>query len=222
MEIIPAILTKTVDEFSSQISTLKKYYHRFQIDIADNKLVPNTTLQIEDLNKTFIANKKEYENCIFDFHLMVYDYEKEIKKIVKLVNIIKVGIIFVHAGAKPNYEMLNTKYSQFSFGLVLNPDEDVETIKSKYDLNKVNNILIMTVNPGFQGAPFIPESLNKIEQLRAVNYGMNIFIDGGVSDKTIPLVLQKKELPNVLCIGSFLTKAPDLEERTKYLQKIVG
>lgn len=220
MEIIPAILTKTVDEFSSQIATLKKYYHRFQIDIADNKLVPNTTLQIEDMNKTFINNKKEYENCIFDFHLMVYDYEKEIKKIVKLVEIIKVGIIFVHTATSPDIEILK-KYPQFIFGLVLNPDENVETIKSKYDLNNIKNILIMTVNPGFQGAPFISESLKKIEQLRSVNYRMNIFIDGGVSDKTIPLVLQKKELPNFLCIGSFLTKAPNLEERTKYLQKII-
>ena len=80
----------------------------------------------------------------------------------------------------------------------------------------------MSVNPGKQGSPFIPETLKKIEQLRLLGYRSKIFLDGGVNDQTLPLILNQKYLPDVLCPGSFLTRAKDLEKNIKFLKNSTG
>jgi pentose-5-phosphate-3-epimerase len=81
----------------------------------------------------------------------------------------------------------------------------------------------MSVNPGRQGQPFLLETLKKIEQLRLLGYRNKIFLDGGINEKTIPEILAQKFLPDVLCPGSFLTKADekDLSKRVDYLFNII-
>ena len=76
----------------------------------------------------------------------------------------------------------------------------------------------MSVTPGVQGNPFLPKTLNKIEQLRDLGYRKKIFLDGAVNDKTIPIINKLKYKPDVICPGSFLTKAKDLEKNVKYLE----
>lgn len=218
MQVIPAILTKTTDEFDSQISLLKKYYNRFQIDVADGKFVPNTTLQIENIEKLLTVTELA-SPIIFDFHLMVNDYEAEIKKIQKLSKYVKVGVILIHYTRRPNLKDLKIKYPNFTFGIVLDPKDEVKTIMSKIDLNFIKDIQIMTINPGFQGSPFIKELLNKVEQLRSSNYRANIYLDGGLNDQTLPFILELKNKPDFLGMGSFLTHAQNLEERVEYLKK---
>ncbi len=80
----------------------------------------------------------------------------------------------------------------------------------------------MSIHPGPQGSPFIPQTLNKIDQLRQKNYRKKILLDGAVNQKTLPQILNKKNKPDVLCIGSFLTKAEDkLKERVEYLKESI-
>jgi pentose-5-phosphate-3-epimerase len=78
----------------------------------------------------------------------------------------------------------------------------------------------MSVVPGVQGNPFLPNTLKKIEQLRVLGYRNKIFLDGAVNDKTIPFINKQKFKPDVVCPGSFLTKAKDLEKNVKYLDKL--
>lgn len=219
MKVVPALLNKSTDEFSDQLTRLKKYHSHFQIDIADGIFVPNITIQINDLTSIF-QSPPAIESLTFDFHLMVKDYEKEVKKLEKLAPTIKIKTILIHAGVFPNYKILTATYPQFSFGIVLNPEDPVETIKTNNYFKFINDVQIMTVNPGFQGSPFIPEAVNKVEQIRAINYETKIYIDGAVNKETIPLILSHKETPDFLCIGSYLTKALNLEENEKYLSKI--
>jgi pentose-5-phosphate-3-epimerase len=79
----------------------------------------------------------------------------------------------------------------------------------------------MSVNPGFQGSPFLPEMLNKIEQLRNIGYRKEIFLDGAVNEKTISVILSKKYRPDFICPGSYLTKAKDLEKNVEYLRELI-
>jgi len=220
MQVIPAILTKTTDEFIFQINSLQKYYQHFQIDIADGQFVANTTISLNDILQTLI-DKKINKNPIFDFHLMVNDYEESLEKIKIISNHVKVSTIFIHFSHNPDIDLLSKKYSIYSFGIVLNPEDDINTIMSKYNLKQIKNIQIMSVYTGFQRSAFLPEMMNKIEQLRSLNYGFKIYLDGGINDKTIRIINNADSQPDFLCIGSFLSADENLEEKVKTLQNLI-
>ena len=83
MKTIPTLLTTTKDEFIKQMDIFQKYYSRIQLDMCDGNLVPNKTVQIDEIielldNKIVIFSP----SVEFDFHMMVKDYEKELPKIV--------------------------------------------------------------------------------------------------------------------------------------------
>lgn len=77
----------------------------------------------------------------------------------------------------------------------------------------------MSVIPGAQGKPFIEYTVNKVEQLRVLGYRSNIFLDGAVNNKTLPIINSYKFKPDFICPGSFLAKAKEeeLPKRVKYL-----
>lgn len=216
MQIIPAVLVKTPEEFFEQIRKLQPYFKHFQIDIGDGKFVPNVTLQIDELLKYTPALQSEMKDLIFDFHLMVVDYKKELKKLETLHKSMHIKNILIHFPFFSNNKSLITN-NKFVFGPVLNPEDSVSDLAKKNNLQTIPFIQIMTVHPGFQGAPFVPEALQKIEQLRNIYYRNKIYVDGAVNEKTIPLILSQKHKPDVLCVGSYLSKAENVEERAKKL-----
>ncbi|MDO9028676.1 MAG: hypothetical protein Q7U68_07475, partial [Candidatus Roizmanbacteria bacterium] len=61
------------------------------------------------------------------------------------------------------------------------------------------------------------ETLTKVERLRQLGYRKEIFLDGAINKKTIPIILSKKYQPDFICPGSYLTKTKTLEENVKYL-----
>lgn len=217
MQTVPSILEKDASSLFYQINKLSSYFSRFQIDIADGIFVPNKTVQIEEIMKHVTYNMK---HITFDFHLMVKDYKKEIEKLEKLKEIIKINYVFIHFDLLPNYQLLTTNYS-LSIGLTFNPQDQVGNLTSHYALDTIPYLQIMSVNPGFQGSPFLPETLNKIEQLRDIGYRKEIFLDGAVNEKTIPVILSKKYQPDFICPGSYLTKTKTLEENVEYLDKLL-
>lgn len=148
----PSILEKTPTELFSQIQKLSKYYSYFQIDIADGKFVHNNTVQIEEIIErvTYNVKRETLKKLSFEFHLMVKDYEKEIKKLLKLQKLMDIKTVIVHTSLFPKYQLLTKNHQHFSFGLVLNPEDSVNTIKTKYALNKIPIIQIMSVHPGAQ------------------------------------------------------------------------
>ena len=217
MQTVPSILEKDINGLISQINKLSPYFPRFQIDIADGIFVPNKTVQIEEIKDSL--NK---DCLLFDFHLMVKDYKKEIEKLEKLKKLIKINLILIHFSAISSRQWRDriSDFSPIPIGLTLNPQDQVDDLACKYNLNHIPFIQIMSVNPGFQGSPFLPETLNKIEQLRDKGYRKKIFLDGAVNEKTIPVILSKKYQPDFICPGSYLTKAKDLEENVKYLSEL--
>ncbi|QQS44587.1 hypothetical protein IPM65_03235 [Candidatus Roizmanbacteria bacterium] len=221
MKTVPTLLTTTIEEFISQMNTFQRYYDRIQLDIADGQLVPNTTVQINEMLDVFSSNQVTiFPNITFDFHLMVSDYEAELEKIVKIQEEnIQVNTVLINASHEVNIGEMNSSYS-FSIGLDVFPDVSIDNLARNYDLDYVPSIQIMTVNPGFQGSPFLPQMLQKIEQLRAQGYNGEILIDGGVNSNSLPTVSSQSYQPDIICIGSYLTKAgADLERRINELKK---
>jgi len=219
---VPSILEKDCSSLFYQINKLGHYFKRFQIDIADGIFVPNKTLSIEGLASSLNeSNKSTMKEYVFDFHLMVKDYEAEIKKVEALKKIVKVNLILIHYSAIDNYSSNISNLSDIPIGISLNPEDEVKDLGSHYNLNNVPFLQIMSVVPGVQGNPFIPDTLNKIEQLRLIGYKGKIFLDGAVNDITIRQINKKQFKPDVICPGSYLTKAVNLEERVKFLVSLI-
>lgn len=217
MQVIPSILENDINSFLTQLNRLAPYFNSFQIDIADGIYVPNKTVQIEDITKHLTYNMK---HLTFDIHLMVKDYETEIKKLEKLRNIVNINIIFIHYSLSPNIQLLTSNFPLLTFGLVLNPQDSLDELYKLDNFKTISCIQIMSVNPGFQGSEFIPETLKKIEQLRIHDYRNNIYLDGAINQSALPLINSLKYKPDFICPGSFLTKAKNLDERTKYLKNL--
>ncbi|MCL4377073.1 MAG: hypothetical protein M1409_01630 [Actinobacteria bacterium] len=223
MEIVPSILEKNFLLLFEQIKKLSPYFHSFQIDIADGIFVPNKTLNTDEIISSINQfNDLSFKPLSFDFHLMVKNYENEINNLTKLKNIVKINKIFIHSSLFPNYQQLSIDYPYFTFALVLNPKDSVELLTNKYPLSHIASIQIMSVNPGFQGSPFLPETLKKIEQLRLSDYRNKIYLDGAINQETVPKIISQKYQPDVICPGSYLTKAENLKERVEYLENKIN
>ncbi|OGK57918.1 hypothetical protein A3H86_01605 [Candidatus Roizmanbacteria bacterium RIFCSPLOWO2_02_FULL_41_9] len=221
MQFIPTILTTNKEDFEKQILLFPKHFSRIQLDVADGILVSNVTTQIPEMVKILATHYSLLTTCVFDFHLMVKDFNRAIADIIKFSQYGQVGAVLINISLSPNLDKLTQQYPAFSFGLDVNPDVTIRQIFKKYDINLINNIQLMSVYPGFQGAPFIPNVLNKVEQLRKCGYKDKIFMDGGINDKTLPVILSKKFVPDFLCIGSYLTRSgAQLASRLKYLRSL--
>jgi len=210
MKTVPTLLTLDRFELSDQLELFQPYYDRIQIDVADGILVPNVTTQIDELTELASQGLVEIDSKMtFDFHLMVKNFKAEFEKIDQLIEQnISVNTVLINAGLHPKKDTLSENRN-FSIGLDISPSTEIDDIAFHYDLSQIKHIQIMTVEPGYQGSPFLPEMLNKITQLRDHHYSGEILIDGGVNSKTIPTIQSHKNQPDIICIGSFLTKAGD-------------
>lgn len=217
MKIYPSILEKSVDSFWQRLDYLSQFFPYFQIDIADGKFVPNKTIQVDDIISTIKqCSNVTIEKIFCEFHLMVKDYLTEIEKLKKLSQFMKIKKILIHLKVF-KYSKFLIPDSKFEIGLVLNPEDDV---KSNWRIIKqFPTIQTMSVNPGFQGTPFLPETLNKINQLRKLGYKGMISLDGAINDKTLPIILKNKHQPDILFPGSYLKEKTD--ERLKKLKAII-
>ncbi len=220
MLVCPSMPMPTMEILAATLNRLSLYYNYFQIDIGDGIYVPNRTVQIDDIANNY-QSIDNFENLVLDFHLMVKHYEEDIAKLAKLKNNLNIGKIFVHFGLNPDIKNLRKQYG-FPVGPVLNFEDKVSDLKIANPPETVDFLQIMSISPGPQGNPFIPESLIKIEQLRKAGYESKIFLDGAVNDQTLPYINALKYKPDVICPGSFLCKptGEELKKRVVYLEKM--
>lgn len=218
MQVIPSIDVSKIDDLHYQINSLKSFYRRFQIDFADGKFVNFTTPPILAL----IESLEAYEDILFDLHLMTLDYQRALDIIGKFKDRLKLNVIFIHHGANPLPELFLDPKNSNNYGLVLSPEDEIDTIKRVYNLSKLNNMQIMSVTPGPQGSPFLPDTLNKVEQLRFAGYKNKIFLDGGVNQESLKTILRQKYLPDFICPGSFFSRSNNVEESVQYLSKVMN
>lgn len=217
MQVIPSIDVEKIDDLKSQLERLSPFYDRFQIDFADGQFVNFTTPSVSDLLKALIP----YASKQLDLHLMTAAYQRALDLINQSSKEVNFEIIFIHHAAKPSPELFLDKNTTQKFGIVLNPEDDVNTIERSYDLSRMKYIQIMSINPGPQGSPFLPNTLNKIEQLRLAGYKNRIFLDGGVNGESLKIILARRQLPDFVCPGSFFSRATNVEERVQYLSEVL-
>jgi ribulose-phosphate 3-epimerase len=112
---------------------------------------------------------------------------------------------------------LDGKYKYEAHLMVEAPDFWIETYGNRIMdyLNDLDQVLIMTVHPGFYGSPFLPKVMDKIAQLRQLRPELDVEVDGGIDPDTI--VLTKEAGANMFVSGSYLVKADNMGERVKLL-----
>ncbi len=166
-------------------------------DVMDGHFVPNITFGAPVISKTRKASKN-----FFDVHLMITHPEKYLEDFIKAGS----DLITIHIEStdkiKECFEVLEKAGVQK--GLSLRPGTPLEEIKPH--LASLDMVLVMTVEPGFGGQSFMEDQIKKVEDLYSLRkehgYKYKIEIDGGMSDKTAPLVSKA----DVLVAGSFVFK----------------
>ncbi len=214
MKIAPSILSADHLNLGDQIKLVQqagvKYLH---IDIMDGDFVPNISFG-PDFVKSI---RKVFSKLILDVHLMVTKPEKLIPQFLNA----GADIIGVHAEATPHVHRALQLINQSNVHpeVVINPGTPVNFIEPV--LYMVDQVLVMTVNPGFGGQKFLPHTLNKIRELdnykKKNNLKFDIEIDGGVNEKTI--VDAYKAGATVAVAGSYIYDSSDPKEQIRKLVK---
>ena len=130
------------------------------IDVMDNKFVPNYQFPIEEINKLIPLSTKK-----IDIHLMVKDPLTYINKI----NNSNIEYITIHYEINDNIDNIlqAIKNKGYKVGLAIKPKTKIDEVKEY--LNKIDMLLIMSVEPGYGGQSFIPNTINKINELKQLN-----------------------------------------------------
>lgn len=167
------------------------------LDVMDGHFVPNITF-----GPGVIAALRPHTDKIFDCHLMIEPCDPYLEAFAKA----GCDIITVHAEATKHLDrsLQAIRALGKKAGVSLNPHSPAETIQ--YVLDRVDLVLLMTVNPGFGGQAFIPAVVEKVRRVKAMigNRPIDIEIDGGVTPETAPLVVAAGA--NALVAGSAVFK----------------
>ncbi|MBU0527565.1 ribulose-phosphate 3-epimerase [Candidatus Micrarchaeota archaeon] len=171
LEIIPAILVKSREELLSRIALIQDHVNIIQLDIMDGEFVPNKTIGLESLH--------DLPNANYEFHWMVFHPEKWIEKTPGP------HMHLVHVETINDFDKLikTVKQAGGKLGLAINPETPVEKLMPY--LSNIEEVLVMTVRPGFSGQTYLANMEEKIRKIRELKPDMNIEVDGGVCLQTI-------------------------------------
>ena len=172
------------------------------IDVMDGIFVSQRSLPPEEIIELSNVSDKK-----IDVHLMVEDPISYIEQIKDLKNI---EYITIHLEIDKDIKDILSKIKSYGYktGLSIKPNTDVNALIPY--LEDIDLILLMTVEPGLGGQPFIESSIEKIQDLKKLinNTNIKIEVDGGINDKTI----NKVKDANIAVVGSYITKSENPTE----------
>lgn len=216
MKIAPSILSADFANLQRDIQFVEKHGADYiHVDVMDGQFVPNITL-----GPNVVSAIRPITKLPLDCHLMIVDPENYIEAFAKA----GADIITVHVEATPHIHraMQLIKSQNVKAGVTLNPGTPVSAIQ--HVLSMADQVLVMTVNPGFGGQSFIEESLEKIAELKALKeengYHYDIEVDGGIVPETAKKCQEAGA--NVFVAGSYIYNSDHPEKQIQALKEALA
>ena len=201
IQISPSILSADFSQLGNEIKRLEEGgADMIHVDVMDGHFVPNLTI-----GPPVIKSLRKYCSLKFDVHLMISPVHKYIEDYANA----GADIITIHPEATDNLENSIKKIKDLNkkVGVSLNPETKIDLIISLLD--KIDLVLIMSVNPGFGGQKFMPEVLDKIRNLKKIKekrkLNFDIEIDGGINFDNCKSVIDAGA--NILVSGTTVFKS---------------
>ena len=208
IQISPSILSADFSQLGNEIRKLEQGgADLIHVDVMDGHFVPNLTI-----GPPVIKNLRKYTKLPFDVHLMISPVHEYIEDYANA----GADIITIHPEATKKLKESINLIKKFGkkVGVSLNPNTQIETLIDEID--NIDLVLVMSVNPGFGGQKFMPEVLNKIKELKKIKdkskYRFDIEVDGGINFSNSKIVLEAGA--DILVSGTTVFKENDEDIKT--------
>jgi len=212
-KIAPSILSADFTRLGEEIKAVERagadYIH---IDVMDGHFVPNITI-----GAMIVKAARRVTSLPLDVHLMISNPDRFIDGFVEAgaTNITVHAESAIHLHRTIQY----VKNRGVKASVSLNPATPLNVLE--YVLQKLDMVLLMTVNPGFEGQEFIPEVLPKIKKLKEtidnLGLGLEIEVDGGINPETIGLVSEAGA--SVFVAGSAIFYSEDYQKTIRLMKE---
>ena len=201
IQISPSILSADFSQLGNEIKRLEEGgADMIHVDVMDGHFVPNLTI-----GPPVIKSLRKQCSIKFDVHLMI----SPVHKYIEAYSDAGADIITIHPEATENLgeSILKIKSLNKKVGVSLNPETKIDLIIDY--LEKIDLVLIMSVNPGFGGQKFMPEVLEKIRKLKKIqsenHLNFDIEIDGGINFENSKIAIEAGA--NILVSGTTIFKS---------------
>lgn len=216
IKISPSILSADFSRLADEIKAAEEAgAHMLHIDVMDGRFVPNITI-----GPSVVESLRKVTKLPLDVHLMIEDPDRYLPDFISA----GADILTVHleAAVHLHRSIQSIKERGIKAGVSINPATPVGTLEEI--IHDVDMVLLMSVNPGFGGQEFIPQTLNKLKKLKAMITGRGlpvvIEVDGGVKPDNAKEVADAGA--DILVMGSAFFRSGDYKATMKEINRVLG
>ena len=207
IRIVPAVLTDDVESLKKMANLAETFTDYVQFDVMDGKFVPSHSVTCRQIGELKTRLKWEAhlmvehpEACLDDLH------RAGAKKVV----------FHFENGSPPEKTISLIKKAGMKAGLAVNPETPLDAFI--HLVNKLDGVLFLSVNPGFYGAKFIPEVMDKLKAFRKTYPGIKTGIDGGIKETNITQIARTGV--DFIFVGSAIFLQADPAASYRHLQAL--
>jgi ribulose-phosphate 3-epimerase len=206
--IVPGIIAMNQEELDEMLENVPDNVGRVMLDVMDGRFVPNRSLDF----RISIPDDRDLE---YEAHLMVED---PFNWLETNMNKVDIAVLHVETLSDIGSSIRRAKEMGLNVTLAMSPQTDLDIVVPY--LNEVKTVLVLTVEPGQYGAPFVPQALEKVKELRRINQSIPIEVDGAMNPMNIKLA--KEAGATIFASGSYVMKSKSPKRAIEELENALN